>query len=81
MLKFKDFIQTVTYDGSQTEGYMYPETSYGDDVEVCITHSHKEDVDKSVSIKVGEYWLLPEQLDWMLKKVEAYKRSVKEFDK
>lgn len=79
MLTKKLIIETVTFDGSQAEDYMYPDTSYGDEVEVVIQHHHKEDVDRSVTVRIGDLTLLPEQLEAILKQVQNYKQAAKAF--
>lgn len=81
MLIHKDIISTVTFDGSSNEGYAYPETGmYGEELEVVIQHHHKEDIDKSVTVTIGDKMFAPEQLERILNQVTSYKVAAKAFN-
>lgn len=80
MLIHKDIISTVTFDGSSNESYSYPETGmYGEELEVVIQHHHKEDIDKSVTVTIGDKMFTPEQLEHVLCQVTNYKVAAKAF--
>lgn len=82
MLEKKIILETVTFCGSRSEGYRYPEISgYGDDVPCIITHHHRSDVDNSVTIQIGEYLFDPKTLCRVLEQVEYYKKAAKQFPK
>lgn len=80
MITAQTTINTVTFDGSQSEDYAYPETGcYGNELQVEITHHHKDDIEQSVTILIGEYMLVPKQLEDLLILVEKYKKSALAF--
>lgn len=80
MIKHTGSLSTVTFDGSQDSEYSYPEIGcYGDDVEVIIQHHHKEDIDASITVKIGNYMLVPDQLEKILNQVSIYKEAAKLF--
>lgn len=80
MLFHKDTISTVTFDGSTTEGFTYPDVGmYGEEVDVLIQHHHKEDIDKSVTVTIGDKMFTPEQLERILQQVASYKAAAKSF--
>lgn len=80
MLIHEDTITTVTFDGSVTVGYTYPDTSmYGDEIAVLIQHHHKEDVDNSVTVTIGDKMFTPEQLERVLRQVTNYKAAAKAY--
>lgn len=81
MLTHKDTITTVTFDGSVSENYVYPETGmYGDNVDVVIQHHHIEDIDNSVTVTIGDKMYTPAQLERILEQVCAYKAAAKAFE-
>lgn len=80
MIKYTGILSTVTFDGSQDSEYLYPEAGcYGEEIEVIIQHHHKEDIEGSVTVKIGDYMLVPQQLENILKRVNIYKEAAKLF--
>lgn len=81
MLIHKDIIRTVTFDGSSNEDYAYPDTGmYGEELDVVIQHHHKEDIDESVTVTIGDKMFTPEQLERILHQVTSYKAAAKAFN-
>ena len=80
MIKHTGILSTVTFDGSQDSEHSYPEIGcYGEEVDVIIQHHHKEDIEASVTVKIGEYMFVPDQLEKILKRVNIYKEAAKLF--
>lgn len=80
MLSKQVVIETVTFSSDPAEGYAIPEVSgFGSRITCEITHTHDEEIDESITIKIGDNKFRLDTLQYLIDQVDAYRAAAKAF--